>query len=199
MRWHHLHNAVEGVSRLFAILVGYALLLLSIFVCLEILLRRFVGYSLQGVDEVGGYVLAVTCAFGFGYALLHRAHTRIDIVLARAPSAAQAALNVLALVILAAIAGFMAWRAWAVFRRSLELGSISATPLQTPIWIPQAFWIAGLMLFAAVALMLALRGLFLLFRGASAVNRELGPVTLQQEIEEEIEKAGVREPRAGAD
>ena len=191
MRWQHVHDTVEVISRLFAILVGYALLSLSILVCLEIVLRRFFGYSLQGIDELGGYTLAATCAFGFGYALLHRAHTRIDIVLARAPGGAQAALNALALAVLAVVACFMAWRAWTVLLRSLELGSLAATPLRTPIWIPQSIWVSGFTLFATVAAMLVLRALYLLATDRGDLNRTLGPISLQQEIDEELGKTGV--------
>ena len=187
MSLERLHVLGERLSRAAAIVAGYALLGLSLAICVEIILRRTANVSLQGVDEIGGYVLAGTSAFGFAYALLHRAHTRIDIFLLRGGPRLQAALNLLAGFVLAGIAVFMAWRAYATFARSLDLGSVAATPLQTPIWIPQAVWLAGLVFFAAVATFLAVRGVVALFRGADEGNAVLGPLSLTQEIEAEIE------------
>jgi hypothetical protein len=53
-----IHGLLDGATRIGAILSGYALLLLSLTICAEIVLRRLAAYSLQGVDEIGGYVLA---------------------------------------------------------------------------------------------------------------------------------------------
>ena len=43
-----------------------------------IIARKLFSYSLQGVDEIGGYVVAITGTFGFAYALINRTHTRIE-------------------------------------------------------------------------------------------------------------------------
>lgn len=185
MLLERLQMSADKFIRGTAILGGYALLGLSIAICLEIVLRRFAGVSLQGVDEVGGYVLAGVSAFGFAFALLHRAHTRIDIFLRRGGAPVQAALNLLNALLFAAVAIFMAWRAYATLARSVALGSIAATPLQTPIWIPQVIWFGGLVFFAAVASLLALRGLLRLDRGSDDVNAVLGPLSLSQELEAE--------------
>ena len=47
----------------FAIFGGYILLLLSFLIVTEIVARKFFSYSLQGIDEIGGYVVAVTGTF----------------------------------------------------------------------------------------------------------------------------------------
>lgn len=183
------HSFLEGAGRFAAILAGYALLGLSIAICAEILLRRFSGLSLQGTDEVGGYVLAGASAFGFAYALLHHGHTRIDLLLRRVPPGAQAALNLFSAALFALIACSMAWRAFATLQRSLELGAVAPTPLQTPIWIPQGIWVAGLCFFALVAIYHLLLGLTALRRGARFTNSLIGPISLDQEIEEEISQS----------
>lgn len=178
------YRSFEAVGRLVALAGGYALLGLSLLICSEILLRRFIGVSLQGVDEIGGYVLAGVSAFGFGYALIERAHTRIDILFYKLGPRAQAGLNLFAATMIAAVACFMFWRAAAAFQRSAELGSIAATPLQTPLWIPQLAWVTGLGFFAAVALMLLVRALIVLReQGAAGVNATIGPLSLDAEIE----------------
>ncbi len=180
-----IHGLLDGVTRIGAIAAGYALLLLSLTICAEILLRRLAAYSLQGVDEIGGYVLAGISGFAFAFGLMQKAHTRIDILLRAVPAWLQAVLNVASALIFAAIAVFMAMRAEATLARSLQFGSLAPTPLQTPIWIPQTIWLVGLTLFAVVAIFLAIRAVLALFQGAAAVNAVAGPPTLTEEIEAE--------------
>lgn len=179
-------NAAESAGRLFAILAGYSLLGLSLLICAEIVLRRIAGISLQGVDEIGGYVLAGSSAFGFAYALLCRGHTRIDILVSRTPSVVKAVLNILSSAVMALIAAFMAWRAYMALDRSLRLGSLASTPLQTPIWIPQSIWVAGLVFFALVAFLFLVRSLSAAIKGADCVNSVAGITSLDEIVAHEV-------------
>lgn len=170
--------------RVIGILGGYALLGLSFLIVVEILSRKLLNFSLQGVDEIGGYVVAVTGTFGMALAVVSRAHTRIDVLLLRLPGRVQAWLNLLAYVSLGVCAAFTAWMGWRTLSDSLAFGAVSSTPLQVPLWIPQSLWLAGLGLFALAALWTALRGLLALRRGIHAADRVLSPRTLEEEIEE---------------
>lgn len=187
-----LHRALNGATRLTAIIAGYALLGLSFAICAEILLRRLFAYSMQGVDEIGGYVLAATCAFGFAYTLLQRGHTRLDMLVHRSPPWLAVALNLLAAASMSAVATFMLWRGYVTFSRSWGLGSLAPTPLQTPTWIPQLIWVLGFALFAAVAWFMLIRALAALRDGPQAVNEVVGPVSLGEEIEAEVSERVVR-------
>lgn len=167
-------------------MAGYAFFALSIFIVVEILARKLFNYSFQGADEIGGYVLAAGTAGGFGFALIHRSHTRIDLLVSRLSGRRQAAFNLLAYVSLAAFATFMAWRACATLQQSIEFGSLASTPLQTPLWIPQSIWAGGLVLFAVAALIMAGRATAAFFRDVDALNREFGPITIREEVEEQV-------------
>lgn len=190
-------RTVLPIARWGAILCGWWLLVFSGLTCVEILGRRFLGFSLQGIDEIGGYTLAVMSAFGFSYALVNRSHTRVDIFLAMAPSPSQAVLNVLAMAGLAAIAVFAAFRAGAELNDSILFMSVSSSPLQTPLWIPQGLWFLGLVIFAGIAVALTCHSLYLLRRGWAGVNRIYGPVTVEEEVEAELKTLGA-EKEAGA-
>lgn len=170
--------------RLIGIAGGYALLGLSFLIVIEILARKLLNFSLQGVDEIGGYVVAVTGTFGMALAAVSRAHTRIDVLLLRLPRRAQAWLNLLAYVALGLGAAFMAWMGWRTLDETLAFGSVSSTPLRTPLWVPQSLWLAGLCLFGLAALWTAARGLVALRGGIEAADRVLAPPTLQEEIDE---------------
>lgn len=190
-----LGRAVGPAIRLTALLAGYGVLLLAFFVAAEVVLRRTVGVSLQGADEFGGYVLAAMAAFGFAYALMDRAHTRIELLLERLPRRPRAALDVLAMLAMAAMAAFMAWRGIAVVMESVEFGSLSGTPSMTPLWRPQAVWAAGLAVFAAFAVAAAIHAVVLFVRRPEAVQALYGARSLDEEIAEEkrsIETRGAR-------
>ncbi len=182
-----LHTLLGPVCRFAAIVCGWGLLGLSVLTCVEIVGRKFFGFSLNGIDEVGGYALAISTAFGFALALVRRAHTRVDLLLVSLPAGAQAVLNALAAVVLAVFAAFMAERGYAVLSESLEFRSVSNSPLQVPMWLPQGLWFAGLVLFAAVAAALAVDAVRRLLRGeARRMNALYGPPTVLEEIEEEL-------------
>lgn len=182
-----LHNLLGPVCRFAAILCGWGLLGLSVLTCVEIVGRKLFGFTLNGIDEVGGYALAISTAFGFALALVRRAHTRVDLLLVNLPPRAQAALNAVAAVVLAAFAVFMAERGFAVLSESLEFRSVSNSPLQVPMWLPQGLWFAGLVLFAVVAAALAVDAVRRLTRGETrTMNALYGPPTVLEEIEEEL-------------
>ena len=76
----------EGLARgcsWLAVAAGWTLLALAILVTFETIVRKFFGFSIQGADEIGGYVLAISSSIGFCYALVMRAHIRIDLLLSR--------------------------------------------------------------------------------------------------------------------
>jgi TRAP-type C4-dicarboxylate transport system permease small subunit len=174
------------VTRLAAILCGWWLLAFSALTAIEIFGRKFFGFSLQGIDEIGGYSLAVVTAFGFSYALLNRSHTRMDGLLNRLPGLARSLLNIVAALTIAATAVFATWRGYAELNDSLEFMSVANSPLQTPLWIPQGLWVLGLMLFAIVSVALALHAVWLGLTDRRRLNRFYGPLTLQEEIETEL-------------
>ncbi|MFG6157517.1 TRAP transporter small permease subunit [Halomonas sp. 1390] len=168
-----------------AVAAGYAALGLSLLITFEVIARKLFNFSLQGVDEIGGYVLAIGVSFSFAYALLHRAHTRVDVLMARLPALLQAPLNAAAMLMLAAFSLFMLWRAIETLHETLEFGSLASTPLQTPLWIPQSLWVIGLAVFALLTSLLALHALAQLVTGrVRALNRDYGPRSAQDELDE---------------
>jgi len=165
---------------------GWWLIVLSLLTCVEMVTRKLFSFSLQGIDEVGGYTLAVVGAIGFSYTLATRGHTRIDFLVGKLPPRTRSMLNALAMVTLAAMVVFAVSRCWVVLSESIEFQSRSTTPLQTPMWIPQSMWFVGWVLFALAVVCLAAHALWLLVRRQDdAINRFYGPQKLEEEIESE--------------
>jgi TRAP-type C4-dicarboxylate transport system permease small subunit len=181
----NIARAVERGAGWLTVLCGWWLLVLTALTCLEMLGRKLLGFSLQGVDELGGFTLAVTSALAFSYTLLHRGHTRVDFMLSRLPAAARSTLNCLAMVTLALFALFAAWRGFVIVGESIEMQAISRTPLKTPMWLPQALWLFGWGVFAALASVQAVHAFGLLAKDRAKLNRLYGTPTLEEEIEAE--------------
>lgn len=192
-----ISRIVQPIARVAAILSGYAVLAIAFLTGIEIIGRKFFGFSLQGVDDYGGYVLAITAAVGACYTMAQRGHTRIDLFLVRMPKSVQRWLNVAAMVTLAGLATYSALRGWSVLAESVEFQSVSSTPAQTPLWAPQTLWLIGLSLFALFALAYALHAIVLLARRAPELNRWYGPHTVQEELEEELAAARRRDVHRG--
>src|SRR5687767_2048743 len=178
-----LVHAVKRGADVLTLVCGWWLLVLSVLTCVEMVGRKVLGFSLQGINELGGYTLAVTSAFAFSSALLLRAHTRVDYLISRLPAMVRAVLNCVAMLSLAAMALFVAWRGLDVVWQSVTLGATSITPLKTPLWLPQSLWLLGWSVFAVLAAVLALHASSLLIKDVNAVNQLYGPPTLGEEIE----------------
>lgn len=73
-------GALERISRLSVIVSCIALFFMSLYIGVDILVRKFFAVSIQGSDELSGYVLAFVSVWGFSYALIHKGHIRIEIL-----------------------------------------------------------------------------------------------------------------------
>lgn len=183
---HRLMRPLERAIDALALACGWWLLGLSALTCVEILGRKLLGFSLQGVDEIGSYTFAIVTAFGFSYALITAGHTRVDFLLARFSLRTRALLNALSMITLAGLAVLAAVRAGYVLAESRALGSTAPTPMGTPLWWPQTIWLAAWVLFALAAFVTAAHACrLLLARRWTEVNRRYGPQTLEEEIESE--------------
>jgi TRAP-type C4-dicarboxylate transport system permease small subunit len=177
---------VEPLVRVVLFAAGWWLLVIVALTCVEILGRKFFGFSLQGVDEVGGYTLGVTASLALAYALIKRGHTRVDFLLTRFPPAVQAICNVAAMLTLAAIVAYAFLRGITVLSESIEFQSHSTTPLRVALWIPQSGWLVGWALFAATAIAFAVHALWLLAHDRAKLNAYYGPLTVDEEIRAEL-------------
>ncbi len=179
-----------------SILGGYVLLLLSFLIVFEIIARKLFSYSLQGVDEIGGYVVAITGTFGFAYALINRTHTRIDIILGHVPPLPRNLLNLLAYALVTGAALFMLRYGYVALSESILFNSRSPTPLQTIMWIPQGMWFGGLFVFSVTAVALLVHLVVLQIRDPERGFRLYGPPTVEEEVEREMAQAEARKAEA---
>lgn len=177
-------SGLRKLSTLLAVLAGSAVFVLAFLIAFDVVARRFWGFSLQGTDEIGGYVLAIVASLGFALVLFERGFTRIDLLIARLPRPAVRVLDVAAYVSLAAVAVFFAQRALLAYSDTWRFDTHVNSPLQTPLWIPQGIWVVGMGFFALCAVLYALRAVVLLFTEPEALSADYGTVSLAEEVNE---------------
>jgi TRAP-type C4-dicarboxylate transport system permease small subunit len=178
---------MKHLEALAATLFGASFLLLGFAVTVETLMRKVLNRSLQGVDELGGYLLAFGAALAMATALLGRTHIRIDLLHDFAPRALRVLLNVCAAVALVASALVLTRMASIALEDSHLFQSTAQTPWATPLWIPQTFWLGGLALFAGVAALHAGQLLVLVVqRRWKALDLGYGPRGARDELSDEL-------------
>lgn len=181
------------VSRVLGILFGYLTLALGVIVTGETAARKLFNVSLQGADELGGYILAFTSCLSFCVALIGRNHMRIDLIHYRLPVRGQAVLNWLSSVSIAVFAVVLAWAAFGIIRDTFRYQSTAPTPWATPLIYPQSAWYVGLLAFAAIAVILAARATRLLARDrVKELADQFQPKATQEELQEELADAARR-------
>ncbi|AUC54386.1 hypothetical protein CDO87_14910 [Sagittula sp. P11] len=180
----------RGLAFALALVAGASVLVLAVLIFIDIIGRDVFGVSIQGTDELGGYVLAFVGSLGLSLTLLNRGHPKIDIFLRMFPPGLRAALHVLAQATIAALGLFMTWHAWGELSETMRFGAVTNTPLQTPLWVPQAIWVAGTAIFALVACLTTAHGLWLLRTDPRAVEARYGPPTVDEEVGHYIDHTG---------
>lgn len=176
---------------------GALLIAAAVLIGVEVVIRKAFSLSIGGADELAGYALAISTSWALAFALLERAHIRIDSLYVHLPVRLCALLDILGLVLLIAFFALVTWYGFGVFITSYTLNAESLSPLSTPLVIPQLLWILGLVMFLAIALLLLFRALGALFTGDLArLQRLVGSRTLREEVAAEVGETPGAEPRA---
>lgn len=178
--------ANHTVARFLTWVGGTALIGAALMVTLDVLLRDIFNVTLGGADEISGYIFAISTAFAFPFALLHRVNVRIDALYIPLPAPLRSVLDVVALFVLAVFFYPLTWRAWLMLQDSYQYWTKSITPLQTPVAIPQTLWFGGLLMFCVTLLLVFIVALVrLLRRDWAGVHDVAGVQTLDEEMQVE--------------
>jgi len=176
----------EAASKVAVYICGTLLIMTSFLVCFEVIARKLLHYSLQGTDELTGYAMAFTIAWGSGYALFSRSHIRVDVVYVLLSKRLRAVLDVIALFVFGAVIVVLCRYSVQLLLESWEYGSKSLTPMRTPLVIPQSIWFGGMMFFLICIIVLFLKTAQSLIAGDIATVRRLaGAKSISEEVEEE--------------
>jgi TRAP-type C4-dicarboxylate transport system permease small subunit len=183
-----LQEVAARISRGGAIVGGALLLVAALAICVDIFLRYAFSLTIGGADDLSGYALAISSAWGFSLALLTRSHIRIDTVYVRVKSrAVRAALDLLSLVCFGLFMALVAWYGWGVLSLSWASSSHSQSAIEMPLVYPQSLWFAGIAFCVLVVVLLFLRSLHEFLQGnLDQIFRLIGSKSAVAEAEEEV-------------
>jgi TRAP-type mannitol/chloroaromatic compound transport system permease small subunit len=191
-----LLGLARRIARIGAWFGGVLLIAAALLVGVEVVIRRAFSVSVGGTDELAGYALAISTTWALAFALLERAHIRIDSLYVHLPARLCALLDIAGLLLLIAFFGLITWYGYGVFQTSYALGARSLSPLGTPLLLPQLLWVLGLAMFLAIAILLLIRALASLLAGDLAtVQRLVGSRTMREEVAAELGEGD--DPTAG--
>ncbi len=188
-----LLEAGARVSRWLAWLGGAMLLLSAALVSLDVIFRSLWKVSYFESFELSTYAFAIATALGLSYALVSKAHIRIEVLYVLLPLRARAWLDVVAYSGLAVVAGALLYYCGLTVWGNLQSGARSNSSLSLPLAIPQGLWLLGLAWFALLSLGYAVFGLWQVLRGRhELVQQRLGVAALQDEIKASVAAPGER-------
>ncbi len=171
-----------------ALVCGGLCVLISFVIAVAVIMRKIFNVSIVGADEISSFVLAASCSWGFAFALLRRAHVRVETLQLVLPKRLNAVLDIVGLILLGGFVAIVGWYATSVLALSIDMGAV-ADMLDVPLWIPQAFWVAGFLVFTVLAVLLLLRSLMAFLAGDLAALRALiGSRSAVEEAEQEKER-----------
>ncbi len=185
-----MDRLIERVHTLarYGVWFGGALILLAAFVVsFDVTIRKLFNISLGGADEFSGFALAIGSAWAFGFALLERAHVRIDSIYTTLPRPVCAALDILGLSVFGIFMSLMAWQGTGVFMESVRNSTVTLSVIAWPLRYPQFLWVAGLWWFVVIVVLLWIRAVLTIVRGDFLlVQKQIGSKTVQEEVNEEM-------------
>lgn len=171
--FHRLERFTAISSRWSAWAAGGIVFLTAFLICGDVLGRYLLGRSIKGTFDITGYMLAISTAWALAYAHVQRANIRVDIVHARMPRRVRAALDVAAAASIVAVALLLTQYAYEVFQGTFRRGSRVPFSVGVKLWYFQAAWLAGLVFFSLISLIVLLLGLRAVLGGKLDAARAL--------------------------
>ena len=184
--FERIHARLTRIAQIAVWIGGGAHLAAAIMVTIDVVLRKIFSITMSGSDEMSGYVFAAGTTWAYSYCVLHRSNIRIDAVYNLLPRRLCGVLDIVGVVLLLIFNAVLTRHAWEAFTTSYVRDSVSITTLATPLWIPQLFWVIGLIAFQVTLVFVAVYATLRYWqRDDAAVNRIVGVPTVAEEVEAE--------------
>ena len=130
------------VERSCGVLCEIALAAMVVLISAEVVLRQF-HYSLELVDELGGYLLAALTFLSLPVALAGGAYHQVEYVQQQLGARGRAVSGIVFTLLSLTFCLLLAWQLWRLVTRSYSSSVIAPTVLGTPLWIPQSAMLIG--------------------------------------------------------
>lgn len=130
-----------------AVLAAGVFLAMTVLTLTEVILRTTVGRSTLIASEYSGYALSAMIYLSLGFTFNEGAHIRITFLNDALPKAAQRWLEVILLTAAIFVMSVASIAVWQMVLTTRQRGTVAYTPAETPLYIPQAIMLVGLIIF----------------------------------------------------
>ena len=141
-----LLRAVDRLSATGAVLSGITFCLMTLLILAEITLRTFFDKSTLIASEYSGYFLAAMIYLGLGFSFRHGAHIRITFLRERLKGWPLHLLEILCASIGTLLCILSTIFLTEMVHTSFIRGTTAYTVAETPLWVPQAVILVGLVI-----------------------------------------------------
>jgi len=181
-----IYHLFKTISEYSVPVMGYIILIMTAFIGIEVIIRKFFALSLTGVEEFSGYSMAIISVWGLSYTLINKGHIRIDFFYRLlSNNHLKRLLDIISIVSMIVFVSPLTYFAYRVFSRSWARLSKANTSLATPLWIPQVVWFAGFLLFLILIILIFIK---LVVHLAKKEYQEAEEVYgLKDEVQEELD------------
>jgi TRAP-type C4-dicarboxylate transport system permease small subunit len=161
------HPGLGFLDRCCEILCGVALVTMIVLIGAEAIVRNIFGFSLQITDEVGGYLLVAISFLSLSIAQSSGAFHHVELVQVNLGTRARLLSGVVFDLLSLGACVIVTWQLVILEMNSWQTGDAAATPLGTPLWLPQLVMPVGAALFCIAIARSIVRKLRLLQRPAA--------------------------------
>lgn len=180
-----LRSVLDGLYLLAGYLAGLFLIVIFLLM-MSLSLGREFGLNIPAGDDFAAWSMAALAFLGLAHTFKSGELIRVGLVLERWPSRARHVVELLCLLIGAAVVGFFAWYAVQMTYDSWRFNDISQGVVAVPLWIPQLGLAAGLVILSIAFL----DELLHVLRG-HAPRYEKPPAATPEEIVERAAESGL--------
>lgn len=174
----------SNASRWLAWLGGAGLLLSAGLVSLDVVFRAVWKVTYFESFELSTYAFAIAVAMGMSYAMVSRAHIRIEVLYSALPARWRPWLDVWAYAGLSVVSVVLLYWCAQTVAGNWHSGARSNSSLALPLVWPQGLWLLGLAWLALLATLYAIYGLMQCLTGRpQEAHAKLGVASLEEEIE----------------
>lgn len=142
--WLRLGRGLDRLGDIFLVLAAVMLLLMMVLLGVEIGDRALFKSSTQIADEYSGYLFTLMTMLCFLYAQRHDRFLRVDSLRSRFSPRGRAVADGIAALLASMLTAVLVYATWSTFSASVQFGSVSIQPSQTPLSIPQIIMPFGL-------------------------------------------------------
>lgn len=149
----------DRVTMGMAYVAGALFIVLSFYLTIDIVGRKFFHLSTAVSDEYGGYALALGGMWALAHTLRTGGHVRIDILLPYLPRTMRLGLDYLAFACMVLFAGLIAVYAWRLAIESFTMDARAMSFVRTPLFAPQGLMALGFTVLGVEAIVILAVGL----------------------------------------